>query len=360
MEDINYMVPNIMIVDDIPANLKVLSHIIESIGYHARPVTSVKQAMKAINELMPDMILLDISMPEIDGFEFCSMLKKNPTTRDIPVIFISAFSSTEDRIKGLRLGAVDYIVKPFDIEEAALRINTHLKIYKIQRELEIYNKKLLKVIHGYIDKIYEEQKNILYALAKLSAVRDGADEGHVSRVGKNCRLLSKGMQLSPRYKDEITNNFIDTIELAAPLHDIGKILISDNIISKSVDLTPKEWRLMSQHPVLGAEILQDIYSSNQENNYIQIAIVIAKHHHENWDGSGFPDGLSGTDIPLSARIVSVIDTYDVLISKRCFKEAYSHEESMKIINNQSGHKFDPNIVDILNRIQHKLIRNGEN
>lgn len=354
MEGISHDIPNILIVDDITDNLMLLADIIESAGYVARPVTSVKQAMKAINTLIPHMILLDVSMPDTDGFEFCTMLKKNPTTRGIPVIFISALSSPEDRIKGLKLGAVDFIAKPFEIEEVLLRIKTHLNTYKMQQELEKYNKKLCKIINGQISKIFEEQKNMLYALAKLAAAREGAGESHIIRIGKYSRLLSIGMQLSPIFKDEISNDFIEAIELAALLHDIGKIAIPDKILKKRKGLTEDEWLRMKEHTVLGAEILKDIYSYNEQNNYIKFSINIARHHHENWDGSGYPDGLSGTDIPLCARIVSVVDTYDVLVSKSCYKDAYSHEESMKIINEQSGKKFDPNIIDILNRIQHKL------
>lgn len=162
------------------------------------------------------------------------------------------------------------------------------------------------------------------------------------------------MQLSPVFKDEISNDFIETIELAAPLHDIGKISIPDNILKNRENLTQDECRRLREHTVLGAKILEDIYSYNEQNCFLKMSISIARHHHENWDGSGYPDGLSGTDIPLCARIVAVIDTYDVLISKRFYKDAYSHEKSMEIINNLSGKKFDPDIIDIFNRIQHKL------
>lgn len=354
MEDLAYAVPNILIVDDIHANLVVLTEMIRSSGYNARPVTSVRQALNAIEILAPHLILLDVSMPDIDGFEFCGMLKKNPSTRDIPVIFISALSSSEDKIRGFKLGAVDYIAKPFEVEEVTLRINTHLKIYKMQQELEIYNKKLYKIINGQIRKIYEERKNMLYAMAKLSAARDCANEEHLVRIGKNSRILAISMQLSPKFRDEISKSFIDSIEVAAPLHDIGKIAISDSILLKRTDLTPEEWKTMRDHSEIGANMLKEIYSYNEQNDFIRMAIDIAWHHHENWDGSGFPKGLSKTAIPLCARIVSLIDVYDILISERCYKEAYSHEESVRIINEASGKKFDPDIVEIFNRIQHQL------
>lgn len=354
MENVTYTVPNILVVDDINANLVVLTEMIRNAGYIARPVTSARQALSAIEALLPHLILLDISMPEMDGFEFCALLKKNPNTRDIPIIFISALNQTEDKIRGFKLGAVDYIAKPFEVEEVTLRINTHLKIYKMQQELEIYNKKLYKIINDQIRKIYEEQKNILYALAKLSTARDGANGDHLDRVGKNSRLLAMSLQLTPGYKEEITNGFIDSIELAAPLHDIGKIAISDSILLKRTDLSSDEMQIMRTHSELGATTLKEIYSYNQQNEFIKMAIDIAWYHHENWDGTGFPKGLVKSEIPLSARIVSIVDVFDILISERCYKPAFSHEDSLKIINESAGKKFDPDIVKIFNKIQNQL------
>jgi putative two-component system response regulator len=199
-------------------------------------------------------------MPEIDGFEFCTILKKNANTRDIPIIFISALNTSMDKIKGFQLGAVDYITKPFEVEEVTLRINTHLKYYRMQQELEVYNKKLYKIINDQIRKIYEEQKNILHALTKLYAQRDAAEGGHLERVGKNSRLLAICMQLCPQYENEITNSFIETIELTAPLHDIGMIAISDEIRLQAWNLSPEEFEILKTHCDIGANTLREIYS----------------------------------------------------------------------------------------------------
>ncbi|MBH1941595.1 response regulator [Mobilitalea sibirica] len=354
MGDLTYATPNIMVVDDVSANLVILTDMIRNAGYEARPVTSARQAMHAIEVLSPHLILLDISMPDMDGFEFCSILKKNANTRDIPIIFISALNSKEDKIKGYKLGAVDYISKPFEIEEVTLRINTHLKIYKMQQELEIYNKKLYKTINDQIRKIYEEQKSMLYALAKLSLTRDGAQEKHLERIAKNSRILAMSLQLSSNFKEHITNSFIDSIELAAPLHDIGKIAIPDAILHKRTQLDPEEWSCMKAHSETGANMLKEIYKNNEHNEFIKMAIDIAWYHHENWDGTGFPKGLKGTQIPLSARIVAIVDVYDILVSERSYKQAYSHEESMRILNDASGKKFDPDIIDVFNKIQKQL------
>lgn len=356
MENETFSPPNILIVDDVNANLIVLTEIIRNAGYIPRPVTSARQAVSAIEALTPALIIMDISMPEIDGFMFCSMLKKNASTRDIPVIFISALNSAEDKIKGFRSGAVDFIAKPFEVEEVTLRIKTHLKMYKMQQELEAYNKKLYKIINEQIRNFYEEQKNVMYALAKLIAKRDSSKASHLEHLGKNSKLLAMSMQLTRKYEDQISNSFIDAIELAAPLHDIGKIVISDNILFKKNNLSSEEIEIMKTHTTVGANMLEEIYSFNKQNEFLKMAIDIARFHHENWNGSGYPMGISGTEIPLSVRIVSIVDIYDTLVSDTVYKKAYSHEKSMEIINDGVDILFDPDIVAVFNKIQHQLKR----
>lgn len=347
-------IPNILIVDDIGTNLAILTSIIKRAGYMPRLVYSAKQAISAIESKTPNLILLDISMPDIDGFDLCSMLKKKPSTREIPVIFISALNSTEDKVRGFQLGAVDYITKPFDGEEVILRINTHLKIYTMRKELEAYNRRLCKIINDQIRKVYEGQRAVLYAMAKLTVAKDATKKDHLERTGRNSKLLAMSMQLSPKFKDMISDSFIETIELAALLHDIGKISIPDHVLLKPAELNTQEREIVKTHARIGADTLREIYSYCDQNEYIRMAIEIAEHHHENWDGTGYPDGLSGTEIPLSARIVSIIDTYDGLISERCYRKALSHEKTMKIINEASGKKFDPDIVQVFNKIQHQI------
>ncbi|MBE5960073.1 MAG: response regulator [Lachnospiraceae bacterium] len=345
---------NILIVDDIVANLVVLANMIKQAGYTARPVTSVKQAMQAIDARIPQLILLDISMPDMDGFEFCEILKRNPKTRDIPIIFISAMNSVEDKIRGFKLGAVDFISKPFELEEVTMRVSNHLKIYRMQQELEENNGRLQKVVSEQLDKIAKEQKHILFAMAKLCEARDNADGCHIENVAKGARLLSLSLQLSKKYEKQVSDGFIESIELAAPLHDLGKIAMPDSILLKPGKLTKEEMEVIKTHSEIGADTLKAIYSAGGYNDFIRMAIEIAHFHHEKWDGSGYPLGLKGEEIPLSARIVGVIDVYDTLVSKRCYKDAYTHEESMKIINEESGRSFDPGIIEILNKIQKQL------
>ncbi len=342
--------PNILVIDDVSANLVVLAEMIRKAGYIARPVTSARQAVIAIEALPPNLILMDISMPEIDGYVFCSMLKKNANTRDIPVIFISALDASEDKIKGFRAGAIDYISKPFEVEELTLRIDIHLKMYKMQQELEAYNKKLYKIINDQIQKIYEEQKNVMNALAMLIAKRDSSRYNHMQLVGKNSKLLAMSMQLTPKFHDRITNSFIEAIELAAPLHDIGKLAMAECLLKEH--LSEEERESLKAHTMIGADMLTEIYSSNEQNEFLKMAIDIAKYHHENWDGSGYPMGIAGVEIPLSARIVSIVNVYDILISDTL--NPCSHDKAVEKINAGTEILFDPEIVSIFNKIQYQL------
>ena len=355
MDNVSYSPPNILVVDDVNANLAVLTEIIRKAGYIARPVTSAKQAMSAIEALAPNLILLDISMPEIDGFMFCSLLKKNVNTRDIPVIFVTAFNSTEDKIKGFQLGAVDYISKPFEVEEVTMRINTHLKMHKMQQELEVYNKKLYKIINDQIRKIYDGQKYTVEAIAKVYTINNPARSAHMKRVGANCRILAMSLQLSPKFKEQITNSFIDAIELAALLHDIGNLGIGDEIREKG-NPTKEELDLIKKHTTIGADTLEEIYSLGGNNEFVRMAADIAKYHHENWDGSGYPMGMAGKEIPLCARIVSIIETYDSLVCIDYRGQTTTHEEAMESINRAAGTAFDPEIIAIFNKIQNQLKR----
>ena len=345
---------NVLIIDDVVANLVILTEIIKKAGYVARPVTNVHQAMEAVDALLPDLILLDVTMPDIDGFEYCGMLKKDVRTRNIPVIFVSAVTSPETKEKGFSMGAVDFIIKPFEAQEVYLRVNTHLKLYRMQRELENYNKQLQKTINAQIRRMNEEQRLVMLAMAKLAEGRDSSNSNHVENIGKNARLLALSLQFSPKFTKVISNEFADTIELAAPLHDIGKMRIPDSVLLKPGRLTDTEMEIMRTHSKIGADTLRSIYSMSEKNYAIEMAIDIAEFHHERWDGQGYPDGLKGNDIPLAARITSVVDVYDVLISDRCYKSAYTHEKAMEIINADAGKSFDPDIVEVFNKIQKQL------
>lgn len=342
----------ILIVDDVEVNLLLLEEIIKNMGYEPLLAQSVKEALKIMeeNEQLPQIILSDISMPEVDGFAFCSMLKKDPYTRDIPVIFISAMDTASDLSKGFALGAVDYIPKPFDRTEVEMRITTHLKIYSMQKNLEENNRNLNLVVARQMEKHRIEQKNIMTAFARLIENKENVGGNHYRHILYNSRILAAGMQLSPMFEDEISDDFIETIEASSGLHDIGKIMMPDSVLLKNDVFTKEERELMKTHAEIGAKTLIDIYEGVERNDFVNMAIDIAWYHHESWDGSGYPKGLKGREIPLAARIVKVVDVFDAMISKRRYKEALPLENALEYIQSNAGIIFDPDIVRVFMRI----------
>ena len=343
---------SILVVDDVEVNLIILEEIIKNMGYEALLAQSVKEALQIIEnrEQLPKVILSDISMPETDGFTFCSMLKNDPYTKDIPVIFISAMDTASDLSKGFELGAVDYIPKPFEKTEVEMRISTHLKIYNMQRDLEENNKQLNLVVARQMEKLRIEQKNIMTALARLVESKENVSGSHYKNILYNSRILAEGMQLSPKFEDEVTDDFIDTIESSAGLHDIGKLMIPDQILLKNAPLDEEERRVMCTHAELGAKTLNDIYEGVEKNDFIEMAIDIAWYHHECWDGSGYPKGLKGKEIPLSARIVKVVDVFDAMISERHYKKPIPLDQTLAYMQEKSGTIFDPDIIRVFMRI----------
>ena len=343
---------SILVVDDVEVNLIILEEIIKNMGYEALLAQSVKEALEIIEnrEQLPKVILSDISMPETDGFTFCSMLKNDPYTKDIPVIFISAMDTASDLSKGFELGAVDYIPKPFEKTEVEMRISTHLKIYNMQRDLEENNKQLNLVVARQMEKLRIEQKNIMTALARLVESKENVSGSHYKNILYNSRILAEGMQLSPKFEDEVTDDFIDTIESSAGLHDIGKLMIPDQILLKNAPLDEEERRVMCTHAELGAKTLNDIYEGVEKNDFIAMAIDIAWYHHECWDGSGYPKGLKGKEIPLSARIVKVVDVFDAMISERHYKKPIPLDQTLAYMQEKSGTIFDPDIIRVFMRI----------
>lgn len=344
---------NILIVDDTTSNLVILAEMIKSIGYIARPVISVKQALAAIAVEKPQLILLDISMPEIDGFDFCEILKRDPIMKDVPIIFISALNSTEDKVKGFKLGAVDFISKPFELEEITLRINTHLKIFQMQNELKNHNRQLFKMFNSQVNKVTNEQRQMVYVLAKMGESREDIEGKHVDHVISYAKLLAMSLQFTPKYEKQVTAAFLESLLMAVPLHDIGKMYIRDVILLKSGSLSDEEMEVVKQHTTQGAECIDEM-NQDEQNETLKMAKEIALYHHEKWDGTGYPCGLKGEEIPLSARILSIVDVYDVLTSKRCYKEAYSHEEALEIMRQETGKSFDPNIMEVFFKISKRF------
>lgn len=341
----------ILIVDDVEANLMILENIILQMGHTPRCASSANEAAKLIAEQLPQLILLDVFMPEMDGYEFCERLKENPVTRDIPIIFISAADSSEDKVRGFNLGAVDYIGKPFEVTEVTMRVRNHLKLYEVQQELELSNRRLHSVISSQARRIEEEQKNILYALAALAQGKELNGRSHLDHVSYNCRILTQSLQFSPDFSEEISESFINTIEVASRLHDIGNIQAPCNLLLVDKTLKPEEMEIVKCHVEQGAEILERVYASTPENSFLPMAIDIARYHHARWDGSGYPQDAAEKDIPLSARITTVLDIYDTLRGVRSYKDDYTQEESLKIMEEGRGILFDPEILDVFFKVQ---------
>lgn len=346
-----HQIPNILVVDDVVANLVVLGDIIRAAGYNPRPVTSVVQAQKAIDACIPDLILLDISMPETDGFEFCRKLKAEHETKDIPIVFISARNATQDKIKAFELGAVDYISKPFETSEVTHRIATHLKLYSMQNQLEAYNKKLNNIINQQMKTIAENQKKVIYTLTKVLGLTCKESELHLSRTSKLCRLVALSLDCLD-YKGIINHaDFAHTIEVAAPLHNIGSIARYQHS-EEGIYVSPTEEKDdIWSDTEYGVKVLNQILKLDEDNVFITMAMEMVASRYEKWDGSGGPKGLVGEHIPLSARILAIVDTYDVLRSEKQKQSLTSSEESMTHIMEESGKSFDPFIVKVFNQLE---------
>ena len=293
-------------------------------------------------------------MPEMDGYEFCERLKENPITRDIPIIFISAADSSEDKVRGFKLGAVDYIAKPFEVTEVTMRVKNHLKLYEMQQELELSNRRLHSVIGSQARRIEEEQKNILYALAALGEEQGSGAGHHLDNVAYNCRLLAQSLQFSPGFSEEISEAFIDTIEVASRLHDIGKIQTPCRIRVAHDSFETENPEVLERHVEQGTAILEKVNASTTENSFLPMAIEIARYRYANWDGSGYPKGLKGKNIPLSARITAIIDIYDDLLEGKHGQDSDKKAESLRIIEEGSGTFFDPEIVEVFLKVQKQL------
>lgn len=334
----------IMVVDDTPAYLKPLIQMLEDNDYIVIVFSESKKALRSSAANPPDLILTDINMPELDGFELCRLLKSNPVTKEIPVIFISSLMETKEKVRAFNLGAVDYLTKPVQLDEAKARIETHLDLRRLQLELDQKNRHLESLVDEKVKEISNSQIATITALAKLAEYKDDTTGEHIERTQTYCFFLVSELQKFHKYKKIIDENFIENLTRTAPLHDIGKVAIPDNILQKPGKLTPEEFEIMKTHTTLGAETLQEVYQEYPKNEFIKMGIEIARSHHEKWDGSGYPDGLVGEAIPLCARIMGLADAYDAMRSERPYKPAFSHEKTAQIIYEDSGTHFDPMVV----------------
>jgi putative two-component system response regulator len=345
----------ILIVDDSQDIIILLSRLLKD-AYRTKIATDGKKAISiATSDDPPDLILLDIQMPGMDGYEVCNRLKEDPAAAEIPVIFLTSMAELEDEKKGFDVGAVDYITKPVRGPILLARIKMHL-LLKASRDFlsnktDFLENEVLKRTRD----IMAIQDVTMIAMGSLAETRDSETGNHIRRTQNYVKMLAQKLKYNPRFHLFLTDENIDLLYKSAPLHDIGKIGVPDHILLKPARLTPDEFAIMEKHTTYGRDA---ITAAEQPllapNSFLTFAREIAYSHQEKWDGSGYPEGLSGDDIPISARLMAVADVYDALISKRIYKPAFDHEESVDIIKSGYAAHFDPDIVDAFNEIEKDL------
>lgn len=348
----------VLIVDDQPENLSILADLLEPY-YRVKVADCGERALRAATTTpVPDLILLDVVMPDLDGYTVLSRLHAKAATKVIPVIFVTARDSAEDEERGLALGAVDYIVKPIRPLVVLARVRTHLENRRAQHWLVDQNKFLETEIARRMHDNEIIQSASLSALALLAEMRDVDTGNHIYRTQGYVEVLAKALVLRPEYADQLPPEQLVRVVKAAPLHDIGKVGIPDRILLKPGALTEEEFAIMRTHSTIGSEAIaktmakvQAADSSNYRSDsrplaFLDVARQIAQSHHERWDGTGYPEGKKEQDIPLSARIMALADVFDALTSRRVYKAAMSPDKATEIIREGRGLHFDPNIVDV--------------
>ncbi len=351
---------NIMVVDDTPENLRLLVRILEEDGYTVRAFPRGKMAISAAIVDPPDLLLLDINMPEMNGYQVCQQFKATCELTDIPIIFLSGMNETEDKLLAFQCGGVDYITKPFQIEEVRARVETHLKIRNYQAKLHQHNLHLQELVDQQVRVIMAAREEISYAhlatiraISKIAEARDDETGRHIERTQGYCITLALELRKWDGFKNVVTDDFVNNLFHVSPLHDIGKVAIPDTILLKPGRLTEQEFEIMKTHTIIGARNLEAVKNNYPNNAFITMGAAIARSHHERWDGLGYPDGLAGEDIPLESRIMAMADVYDALRSKRCYKPEFSHEKTCEIISHEKGLHFDPSVVNAFLKIENE-------
>ncbi len=334
----------ILVVDDTEANIDVIVEALDS-EYEVSVAMDGESALEAVDSDPPDIILLDIMMPEMDGYNVCSRLKSCSKTRNIPIIFLTAMSETQNKTKGFELGAVDYITKPFEILEVKARVKTHLALMLARRELANQNIILEEKVKERTKELVRTQDAIIFSMALMAEFRDPVTGGHIKRTQNYVKALAEHLKHHCKFRGFLDNNTIDILYKSAPLHDIGKVAVRDEVLLNPGKLTDDAFEQMKKHTIYGRDTILAAQKKLGNTSFLRIAREIAYTHHEKWDGTGYPQGIKGNEIPISGRLMAVADVYDAFISKRSYKPAFSHEEALKMILENKGKHFDPDVVD---------------
>jgi putative two-component system response regulator len=338
--------PVLLLVDDTPQNLTVLGEILRN-DYRVRAVTSGARALAAAaSPPRPDLILLDVMMPEMDGWEVLAALRAEPLTRDIPVIFVTALAEAVDEERGLAAGAVDYIAKPYRAQVVLARVRTQLELKRVRDLLADHNAFLESEVARRVADLARAEEATIHALARLAETRDPETGNHLLRTQNYMRTLGEVLAPHPRFAASLDRRSIDLIARSATLHDIGKVGIPDHILLKPGPLTADEWAIMKTHAALGAEAMERVeHDVSGPIEFLVHGKQIARHHHERWSGGGYPDGLAGEAIPLAARMMAVADVFDALISRRPYKAPVPLPRVNEMLARERGRHFDPDVLD---------------
>ncbi len=353
----------ILVVEDNRLGEESLSHCLDRQTFTIKTVCDNRAALEALRRGGCDLMLLANHPPRIDAMALLEQLKNDAGQRHLPVIVVSSRDDMEHAVRCIEMGADDYLLRPFDrlLLKARIKASLARKFYQdqenLRRELmERYNFQLKEQVREQLMEIISAHHASILAMSKLAESKDSETGAHLERMREYCRVISYKLMNVPRFRQRIDDNFIENIYAASPLHDIGKVGIPDSILLKPAKLDGQEWRIMCQHPVIGAETLRQVVKQHPGNAFLEMGIEIAEYHHEKWDGSGYPHGLSGERIPLAARILALGDVYDALTSRRCYKKAFSHEDSRRLIVEGAGSHFDPAIVAAFLESEDEFIR----
>ncbi len=342
----------ILIVDDTESNIDILVDILSG-TWNLAVAMDGESALEIVQENPPDLILLDIMMPGIDGYEVCKRLKMDETTREIPIIFLTAMTKEQDEAKGLALGAVDYVTKPFSPELVESRVRNQLK-------LKHHQDHLATLVRERTIELALTQEVTIDAMAIMAEYRDPETGGHIQRTKNYVRVLAEHLKTHPEYSGFLSDEIIDLLYKSTPLHDIGKVGVADSILLKPGKLTPEEFKEMENHVHYGHDAIRVAEQKLSENSFLRLAREITISHHEKWDGSGYPYGLKGDAIPFGGRLMALADVYDALVSKRVYKPPFPHEKAVDIIVNGDGrthpHHFDPDVLQAFKDLEEKFLQ----